>query len=335
MYDFSASRQVSLNDYYPTIYSIKLYDDFDKNASAGTMNSIVKAIADSYKEHFLSEYVYSFDMSKINSMLVLDNYDYLQKIKILSRHLKVLDQFATDMYAKNSNFKKDGLSFNDISLKCRDISNDALSKLEAAVTINAFTVSNARLKNQYEYEIQLLENELEYKKKNLEELNELIASYKTDDIVFIGSGDSLVKVESNSKQTYEDLIGKKKDISDRIVEINTEINDYKMHLEDLTAAASSATKDKTSADKQIEKIDEMIGELEKSFSELITAYNDSIVSEDAVVTENARHYSSKLLSAGFIVQAIKCAGPLCIIVMLICCIHAAFAEIRRFRKKEA
>ncbi len=335
LYDFSSGRQVSLNDYYPTIYSISLYDGFDKKATEETMNKIVRSVAESYKEFFLKEYVYSFDMSKYDSLLNIEDYDYLQRIKILNQRLRMIEKFAVDMYAEDTNFKYNGWSFNDINLKCKDISNDSLKKLEAMVTMNAFTISNSRLQNQYKYEIQLLENELAYKQMNLEELNELIENYQTDDIVYIGSGDSLVKVDNNSKKTYEELIGMKREISDRIVEINTEIKDYKLHLNDLTAASISEAQDVSAADDQIDKISTLIDSIEERFEELIIAYNSSIVSEDAISVEDARYYSSNLLSSAFIVKAVKCAGPLCIIVMIICSIHSAVCEIKNYRKKAA
>lgn len=333
LYDFSSSREVSLNDYYPTIYSLVLYDDFDPNASADTMNKLVKAIAESYKTYFLSEYVYAFDMSSFNSIIITDNYDYSQRIKILRHRLDLIEKYSAEMYANNTAFKYNGLSFNDINLAGTDIERDMLSKLEAMVMINAYTVSSSRLRNQYEYEIRLLENELEFKKSNLEDLNRLIESYQIDDEMYIGSGDSLVTIESNSTETYETLIDEKREITERIVEINSLISEYKLNISDLDNAQVNPSSNKSDAESQFVSIINNINRLEESFKELQKAYNDSVVSNDSILIESVRFNSAKLLSSGFIVKVIKCAGPFCVIVLVICCLHAAVFEIRKFRKE--
>ncbi len=332
LYDFSASREVSLNDYYPTIYSLALYDDFDPAASKDTMNKLVQAIAEAYKAYFLNEYVYTFDMSDFNSIISIDNYDYSQRIKVLRHRLDMIEKYSAEMFANNSAFKKNGISFNDINLACLDVEKDRLSKLEATVMINAYTVSSSRLRNQYEYEIRLLENELEFKNANLEDLNGLIENYKIDDEMYIGSGDSLVKIESNSTETYEKLIDEKRTITDRIVEINSLIAEYKMNISDLDNAQTGMVPDKTIAEDQFVEIGSRIDELEVKFKDLQKEYNNSVVSNDSIVIDSVRFNSAKLLSGRFITKAVKCAGPLCLIVLVICCIHAAVFEIRNFKK---
>ncbi|MBO4415590.1 MAG: hypothetical protein J5824_06370, partial [Lachnospiraceae bacterium] len=310
LFDFSSSREISMTDYYPTIYSISLYDDFDKNVSSDMMNKIVRAVADSYKDYFVKEYAYSFDMGDYDSLLILKDYDYRQQIKVLKQRLKMIEKYSSEMYAENSVFKKDGKSYNDIYLQCRDISNDSLSKLEASVTINALTVSSSRLRNQYKYEIELLNNELNNKMINLEELNSLIEQYQMDDILYITSGDSMVKVDSNSTRTYEDLVTRKREISDRIAEINTEIKEYELYLNDLTLAATSPAYDKEDLEDELINIEKLIDNIEDSFADMLSAYNEYIIPADAVTVGNSKNYSAKLLSAGFIVTAVKCAGPL-------------------------
>ena len=333
LFDFSSSREISLQDYYPTRYSIILYDDFDKNISDATMNSIVKAVADTYKTYFIKEYAYSFDMGRYDTLLALGDYDYGQQIKVLRQRLNMIEKYSSEMYTVNSIFNLDGQSFNDIYLKCRDITNDSLSKLEAMVTINALTTSSSRLRNQYEYEIQLLNNELEYKKINLDELDGLIENYPMDDILYITSGDSMVKVDSNSSQTYEELITQKRDISDRIVEINTEIKEYEQYLNDLTAAATQPAHDKDTVEDEIRDIDLKIAAIESSFKDMLSAFNDSIIPADSVIVGKEKNYSAKLLSGGFIVTAVKCAGPFCMLVLIFCGIHSFLFELREYKKR--
>jgi hypothetical protein len=63
---------------------------------------------------------------------------------------------------------------------------------------------------------------------------------------------------------------------------------------------------------------------------MMEAYNRTVIDEDSVIIDSARNYSAKLLSGGFIVMAVKCAGPLCIIALIICALHAAWTERKKY-----
>ena len=339
LYNFSESRSISIDNYYPTIYTVKLYDDFDTSISESDLDMLVNAIAEQYKEYFRKEYVYAFDMSDANALFEHTQYDYAQRVKVIKNKLQMLEEYSSEMYLLDTGFRINGKTFNDILLKCREIENDSLSKAEASIMIDVLTAtddSEERLRNQYEYEIRLLENEQKFKKENLEEINKLIDSYHKDNILYIGSGDSLVKVDSNSKATYEKLVDEKRELSERLVEIGSEIGRYNEYLNDLNnKTASVDAKKKENIKKELDSISEKVIEQQNLFKELIEAYNNTIISEDAVVVTKLRFSDSKLFSVSFVLAVVKCAAPLCIIVMILCCIHAAFLEIRKFKKQSS
>lgn len=336
LYNFSESRAVVLNDYYPTVYNIKLYDGFDTGISDDNLKKLVNSIANEYKQFFINEYSYILDTSNINKTLVLDDYDFFQRIKILNMRLSEIKSYAKELNSLNSAFRYDDMSFNDIILKCNSIENDYLNSIEASVITNVVTVSSERLLNQYEYEITLLENEKKYKEKNLEELNALIDSYQTDGILYIGSGDSLVKIDSNSKQTYERLIDEKREISDSLIDINTQIDKYKVYIKALEGYSTAQAANDTIADSTAEiitEIDKKIKALEDTFIEMLHEFNDTIINEDSVIINNLRTNGAKLLSGGFIVAVIKSTAPIFIIVMCICCIHALLCALKKQKQK--
>ena len=332
LYDFSESRMVTLNDYYPTIYAIKLYDDFDPNISDSAMNKLLSSIVECYKKYFINKYIYAFDDASFDALMVLDNYDYSQRVKVLNYRMSLIEKYAGEMYALNTNFKSKGMSFNDLLLKCKTLRTDSLGNIEATVMTDVLTTSKERLKNQYEYEIKLLENEKTYKTAGLEDLNALINSYEMDADLYIGGNESMVKVESHSQKTYEELVDRKREISERLVKIDSEIEKYQLYLSDLSKtsyAGSLQSKANTIAEK-LKTVSNKLGEIEETFKEMMTAYNRTIIDEDSVIIDSARNYSAKLLSSGFILTAIKCAGPLCILVLIGCALHAAWIERKKF-----
>ena len=333
LYNFGESRDVSINNYYPTTYSIVLYDDFDPSVSSSDMEKLIKAIGETYRNYFINNYIYSYNPEKIQEMLVLDNYDFAYRIRIIKLHLQEIKNYASEMYEKDKAFRSGSQSFNDIVIKCRNLENDAIGNIEAAVMTDVLSVSAARLRNQYEYEIKILENEKAHKNANLEELDGLINSYELDGIMYLGSGDAMVKVERNSKETYEKLVDMKKELTERIVEIDSEIEKYKSFITDMDAASLSTEAKKTLVSGQIQNAYDKTVEIEKLFSDMIADYNATLVAEESVNVKENRFVSGKIFSAGFILMAVKCAAPLCIIVMIICSFHAFLVERKKYAKR--
>ena len=333
LYNFGESRDVSINNYYPTTYSIVLYDDFDPSVSSSDMEKLIKAIGETYRNYFINNYIYSYNPEKIQEMLVLDNYDFAYRIRIIKLHLQEIKNYASEMYEKDKAFRSGTQSFNDIVIKCRNLENDSIGNIEAAVMTDVLSVSAARLRNQYEYEIKILENEKSHKNANLEELNGLIDSYELDGIMYLGSGDAMVKVDRNSKETYEKLVDMKKELTERIVEIDSEIEKYKSFITDMDAASLSTEAKKTLVSGQIQNAYDKTVEIEKLFSDMIADYNATLVAEESVNVKENRFVSGKIFSTGFIAMAVKCAAPLCIIVMIICSFHAFLVERKKYAKR--
>lgn len=334
LYDFSDSRSVSLNNYYPTVYSVKLYDDFDSSISDSKMNKLLNAIAEQYKEYFINKYTYSYDTSDYNRIHSISNYDYSQRVKILKSRMSMLEKYAGEMYALNTNFKSNGLSFNDLLLKSRSLRNDSLDNVEAVVMTDVLTVSALRLRNQYEYEIKLLENEKKYKAANIEDINSLINIYEMDADMYVAGNESMVKVESNSQKTYESLMQEKNTLSERIVQIDAEINKFNSYLDDLkNASVNAAAEGKTISDR-IDVINTKLTEIEDTFRNMLTEYNATIIDTDSVLLNSVRNNGASLFSGSFILNFIKCAGPLCIVVIIVCALHAAWLERKKFLKEK-
>ncbi|MBR3581190.1 MAG: hypothetical protein IKN95_09380 [Lachnospiraceae bacterium] len=333
LYNFGESRDVSINNYYPTTYSIVLYDDFDPSVSSSDMEKLIKAIGETYRNYFINNYIYSYNPEKIQEMLVLDNYDFAYRIRIIKLHLQGIKNYASEMYEKDKAFRSGSQSFNDIVIKCRNLENDSIGNIEAAVMTDVLSVSAARLRNQYEYEIKILENEKSHKNANLEELKGLIDSYELDGIMYLGSGDAMVKVERNSKETYEKLVDMKKELTERIVEIDSEIEKYKSFITDMDAASLSTEAKKTLVSGQIQNAYDKTVEIEKLFSDMVADYNATLVAEESVDVKENRFVSGKIFSTGFIAMAVKCAAPLCIIVMIICSFHAFLVERKKYAKR--
>ncbi len=238
--DFSANRELTLSDYHPTLYTVKLYNGFDPKISKGDLEKLLNAIMDSYKAYF-SE-VYTAGKNSVSIAYNLADYDYPQQLTILTTTMEGAIIYADEMYEKEPALRLNGQGFNDISVRLHSLIDTDISKLSADITMNALTKNTSRLITQYDYEIRSLTNQLNKKNEQLAQLDTLIASYDKNEIIYLSTADSLTKIDGNSSETYDALVASRREVADEITTINNEISNYRLLLADLTGEKTEETK---------------------------------------------------------------------------------------------
>lgn len=229
--DFSANRTLTISDYHPTLYTVKLYNGFDTKISKEDLEKLLHAIMDSYKSYFSN--VYTAGKNNINVAYNLENYDYPQQLTILTVTMDSAIAYADEMYEKKPALRLNGQGFNDISVRLHNLIDTDISKLNADITMNALTKNTSRLITQYDYELRRLTNELNKKSDQLTRLDTLIASYDKNEIIYLSTTDSLTKIDGNSSETYDALVANRRAVADEITTINDEISNYRLLLADL------------------------------------------------------------------------------------------------------
>ena len=241
--DFSANRTLTLSEYHPTLYSVKLYNGFDSKISKGDLEKLLHAIMDSYRAYF-SE-VYTTGKNAVKIAYNLEEYDYPQQLTILTSLMESAITYTDEMYAKEPSLQLNGQGFNDISVRLHNLIDTDITKLSADITMNALTKNTSRLITQYDYEIRNLTNELNKKNDQLTRLDALIASYDKNEIIYLSTTDSLTKIDGNSSETYDALVASQKEVADEITTISNEIANYRLLLADL--AGEEETEETTEA----------------------------------------------------------------------------------------
>ena len=133
--DFSANRELTLSDYHPTLYTVKLYNGFDPKISKGDLEKLLNAIMDSYKAYF-SE-VYAAGKNSVSIAYNLGDYDYPQQLTILTTTMEGAITYADEMYEKEPALRLNGQGFNNISVRLHSLIDTDISKLSADITMNA------------------------------------------------------------------------------------------------------------------------------------------------------------------------------------------------------
>ena len=235
---FTANRELTISTFHPTVFNLKLLNDFSPALSQSQLTGLLDGIVTAYKAYFAERYSYAADLEAVS--FDLDAYDYPQQLEILSQGMTQQARYAQELYTLMPNFTWNGMGFNDISVRMTNLADTEVSKLNASITMNALTKDVARLLTQYQYQIQDLSNQLKQQQERLNQLDLLIASYDKNEIIYLSTTDSLTKIDGNSSETYDQLIDNRKEVADRITTINTRILTYQLRISDLMKETENA-----------------------------------------------------------------------------------------------
>ena len=353
--DFNANRTFSIASYHPTLFSVKLYNDFDKNISPAELENLLQCITASYEAHFGE--VYSFNPGSAKMEYNLSEYDYPQQLAILTQTMSQTLSYAEHLYDQAPSFVYNGFGFNDISVRLNKLIDNEISNLSGSIAMSATTKNVYRLLLQYQYQIDTFSNQLEKQNECLSNMEKLIASYDKNEIIYLATADSLTKIDGNSSETYDTLMEKRKEISDSITQITLKRNQYVQLIDDLLkgqaggdadAPAEEGTSDVgagialsdmsqkeievllQSAEKnneqkmaaveaQINMLVEKYQGIMEDLTKLIRAYNEKIINDSSIqIIKGKFRNAPGLLSSEFAVTMIKTAGPFCCVGLMIC-----------------
>ena len=352
---FTANRELTENDFHPTVFNLKLLNDFSPALSQSQLTGLMDGILGAYKAYFAERYSLNVDLSAVT--FDLDAYDYPQQLEILAQSMTQLGRYAQELYTLYPNFVYNGTGFNDISVRMTNLAETEVAKLNASITMNALTKDVARLLTQYQYQIQDLNNQLTQQQERLKQLDALIASYDKNEIIYLSTTDSLTKIDGNSSETYDELIGSRKEVADQITAINTRITNYQLRISDLMKETENAKTAQTKAEEKAEElaeetvqlseeeiaaaaaaaqeaaarktaaletsIDQLIArrdEVTADFQKLLDAYNEREINDGTVTVISRKYETPKFVSGAFAVKVIKTAGPLCALGFIACII---------------
>ena len=360
--NFTANRTLTIDQFHPTQFSVTLYNTFDEKISRADLTKLLESLLTQYQAHFAAVNVQGLPA---NDMLKLDlsDYDYPQQLQILQLRLNLVSDYATELYEREPAFRYAGSSFNDVVARISGLLESDIGRLKATMTLNALTKDPERLSTQYEFELQDLSNRLARRQQQLAHLDELIAAYEKSEIIYISTADSLTKIDGNSSKTYDQLVSLRRDIAQGNTMMTSQIDTYRLMLSDLngeaepaspeagdgqegtteTAAVSTADKPKTGANALSEadrsallkafeadvatlsgKCDAVI----QDFSTMVKAWNDSKLNELTISVTDIRYYAPRVLSGAFIAAAVKTAGPIVMLAVILCLCLIVAAKTR-------
>ena len=235
--DFTANRQLTIDKFHPTQFTITLSNSADTKLTKAQMESLLQNIMKSYKEYFAQVSV----MGKPGEAEPFDlaEYDYAQQLEIIEQRILILMEYATELYTNEPSFRSNNIGFNDIAVRLNNLISNDINRISAKLTLNALTKDPERLLSQYRYELKNLNNQLEAQNKVLELVDKMVEAYEKAEILYISTQDALTKIDGNSSETYDKMIEIRKEIADSNTKLNSRKEDILLKLQDLLGGVDS------------------------------------------------------------------------------------------------
>lgn len=345
-----AGTQAAVSDYHATQYSVTLYNDFDRNISSGKLTELLGAIMTAYRTRFTQTYGPS--LAKTDPITNLSEYDYAQQLEAIGGSVTQQSRYAEELAEMAPDFLPDQKGFGDIAVRYASLEND-INRLNATIALNAVSKNRERLQKRYEMEIRTQQYQLESLTEELKLIEAQVNTYDKDGIIYVSANGTLQQVGSDDG-TYDKLVKKRKEVTDKIAETNAKIALYQSRLDDMTGAAAkaaqategsedlAAAEELTAREKQqlqetVEKKLETLyakkNEIEADFSAMLEAYTAREINEKTVSVDKVKYKAPSLLSGAFAVKVIKTAGPLCAVGFMVCMVMLIIS--RRKEEKRA
>lgn len=317
-----ATKEVAKESYYSTKYSFMLYNDFDKKLSKNDVNKILNGIINSYTKYFCDYYKKAYDLTNYDDALSVGaEDDYIYIIQSYRIKFNLIDTYANSLYEQEPDFvASNNLSFKDVSLKAASASDNDITKINYLISYKALTKDTDRLEDFYDYKIKDLNNNKIKYQKDLTAINSILATYKKDSTIYISSGENIIKVDSNSIETYNSLLEQKIALSESIAKVDSQINDYTQRKNDITTHVATDA-DYAYLQNEIDKMVVNYDNLEETFLEMLSEYNKENIETSLVSATSSKFSSNSIASSAFVVRLIKACGPIgCVAVLGICAV---------------
>lgn len=325
------TRMVSLSDYYPTTFTISIYNEFTNKLSKSQLTGLLNTLIEEYKTVYQNTYGAGVDWDKLGSVFDAGSKDYMQAVELLTLKCDLVDKHSLALYEVKQAFDKDGATFLALSTRAKSILSSDLQSLSAMITLNALSKDTEALRQKYVYEDDIQIRKLNALTKELAEVERLIESYDMDATLYLGSGDRIITVEGNSKETYEKLVEAKSLLSAEITEARISINDIESRIADIDANATGEPADGTALEASIAAASAKIDALIADFDSLAEAYNEEYASTSSIRSVATNYHGRSLLSTSYIKALIKSEAPLCAVALLVILIIGLAEEIKNGR----
>lgn len=342
------ASKVTAADYHATLYSVTLYNDFDKSIARADLEKLLAAIMEEFRLQF--EKTYSVFLAKDSLLDNVTDYDYPQQLELLEGSADRYAAFANQMAEEHADFLLNGEGFTDIAVKYEGLKSSDLNRLSGLVTMNALSKDQDRIVAQYENEIKVLQIRLKELTQEAKDTESLISQYNKDDIIYVSTTGALQQVSGNSTQTYDTLVARRREIEENIADLNKNLAQVQLKLSDIKGEEAGTDGEEGEAEAIVVSEEDReaqrtvvesgiaaavtkLNKITEDFTAFLKAYSEKEMSDRTVAVTAVKYKAPKILSGEFVKLAIKTAGPICVLGFMVCLVLIIISRAKEQKKK--
>lgn len=227
---------------------------------------LLDALLDAYRKYFNDTYNVNAVMGNPVNVVDYKEYDYAEAIDIFSTSLNSLSDYLSSISADDTagfRSSQTGYTFSDLSRTVDILRDTDLSRASSFINVNHVTVYDEdAVIPHYEYLIETTARRKAVQETRLEALNDNIATYEKDPIVFaIAEGATLNASSGDVNAYYDSMIQEALSVQRTISSYNRTISYYESVIEGFRQVWAIHPEDKPKAEKRLAALNEKLNRL--------------------------------------------------------------------------
>ena len=332
--DVSNYEKILDVSYFPSQYIVYFYNELGMSGTQSTQ--VLNAILESYRTYFLDTYANTEVLTVTSNLIDYKGYDYAEALDMLRTQIEIMMDYVSERREQAPEFRSadTGLSFGDISTALETVNGVDLAKLSSYIESHTLTKDKNRQKEYYEYKIKKYNMEIAECQVQLNNVQSVIDRYQKDPVVIVSSQETTQQIEQTNEY-YDELLQQKLNISNRIAELNTDLNETYVLL---NAINSSTIKNEQSefdyADQTMDSIAQTIADWADLTEETTEEYYTTTLFSNAYKIGVPAQYSAAGGLMAIAKKIVIAVAAMIFVVVVVWCMDGLFCELRQIRKNK-
>lgn len=329
--DVSNYERILDVSYYPTQYMVYLYRDSGMSGTDAV--NILNAVLESYRTYFSNTYANTDVLAITGNLTDYKDYDYVLAVDLLKTQIEIIQNYVGERKEQAPEFRSlaTGLSFGDISAVLDTISNTDMADLSSYIESHNLTKDRGRQLEYYEYRVKQHTIEISQYQAQLSDIQTVIDQYQKDPVVIMGSQENTYQYEQKNVY-YDQLLEQKLELSAKVAELNTGLNEAYALLNAANEAQGKNTQSEYDyADEKMSAIVETISKWAEITEQTSEEYYSTTFLSNAYKVGVPAQY----IAAGGLIAILKkiaiAVAAMVFAAIVVWCVDGLISEIKRMR----
>lgn len=336
-------RQMALEDvsnyekildisYFPSQYIVYLHNN--SRMSASDTVKVLNAILESYRTYFMDTYANTEVLTVTGNLIDYKDYDYAEAMDMLEAQMEIMQSYVSERRDQAPEFRSSGtgLSFGDIHTALDTISEIDIANLNSYIESHTLTKDVARQREYYEYRIKKYNMDIAEYQVELSNIQSVIDKYQKDPLVIVSSQETTQEIKQTNEY-YDQLLQQRLDLSSKIAELNTKLNETYTLLNAVNGANGQNTQSEYDyVDGKMSSLAETISRWADLTEQTAEEYYTTTLFSNAYKIAVPAKYTA---AGGLVASAKKVVIPVAamlFVVFGVWCADGLFCEIRKMKE---